>query len=112
MTVSNNMFVEAMKNFPKCVQPTAAPFHVGKGHDLVIISDGITSLTAADVGENQSFLDINAAKKNGMFGEEPIAVWHDKEWMTLVEMVVSGIELTNTDWDEVRYCSDTWSDAE
>ena len=57
-------------------------------------------------------MDTNAAKKNGMFGEEPIKVWHDKEWMTLVEMVVSGIELTNTDWVTVRYCQDTWSDAE
>ena len=47
-----------------------------------------------------------------MFGEEPIPVWRDKEWMTLIEMVVSGIELAHTDWEKVRYCSDTWSDAD
>ena len=112
MTVSNNMFVEAMKEFPKISQPTAEPCHVGLGKELTIISDGITSLTANDVGKNQTFLDINDARKNGMFGEEPIPVWRDKEWATLIEMVVSGIELAHTDWEKVRYCPDTWSDAD
>ena len=63
MTVSNNMFVEAMKDLPKIQQPTAEPYHVGLGNGLTIISDGITSLTANDVGKNQTFLDIDTAKK-------------------------------------------------
>ena len=70
------------------------------------------SLTAEDVGKSQSFLDINAAKQNGLFGEEPIKVWHDDQWRALLEMVVSGMQLVDTDWEALKYCPKTWSDAE
>ena len=111
MTRSNDMFVEAMKGFPKCNKPVAKPYHHSIGHDLTIVSDGITSLSDADVGKMQPFLDINKAKSMGMCGPDPVLVWHDAEWQALVDNLCAGLVFTKDSWDDIEYCKTTWSDA-
>ncbi len=74
MTTSNDMFEEAMKNFPKVKKTVQAPNHIGLGNYINITSDVITSLKADQVGTEMNFLDINKAHRDGYFGMEP-GIW-------------------------------------
>ena len=80
MTRSNDMFVEAMKGFPKCNKPIAKPYHHSIGHDLIIVTNALTSHAEDDVGKMQPFLDISKTKAMGMFGLALVLVWTGVEW--------------------------------
>ena len=75
LTSSNDMFVNAMKNFPEKNKVCAQPSHVGLGHEIEIVCDGFLSPAASDIGREMAFLDLNAALARGMFGRDPIPIW-------------------------------------
>ena len=57
------------------------------------------------------FLDIKSAKAMGMFGPDPVLVWHDAEWQALVDCLCAGLEFSEDSWSDIAYCKNTWSDA-
>ena len=111
MTTNNDMFEEAMKNYPKVKKTLQAPYHIGLGSYIDITCDGITSLRADQVGTEMSFLDINKAHRDGYFGKDP-RIWGDKDWSLLIDYLGGGTEYSPAEWGNIAYRPQVWSTIE
>mgnify|MGYP002811070842 CR=1 FL=1 len=107
MVDSNNKFVAAMEAFPKTKRTIVHPSHIGHGDALSIVCDGVTSLHQSELGAEMNFLDINAAFRNGMFGEHP-KIWMDDEWSLLLDYLCGGIAHSKADWESLEYAPQVW----
>jgi hypothetical protein len=108
MVDSNDKFVAAMEAFPKTKRTIVHPSHIGHGDALTIVCDGVTSLHQSELGAEMNFLDINAAFRNGMFGENP-TIWKDDEWSLLLDYLCGGIAHSKADWDSLEYAPQVWN---
>ena len=108
MTASNDMFVEAMKGFPKVTLKVAKPVHHQHGEYIKIAGNGVESLSEKDIGTNMSFLDMNTALQKGFFGKDPV-VWRDPEWKLLIDYVTQGLDISDGEWDNMAYMPQIWN---
>ena len=108
MTLSNEMFVEAMKGFPKVTLKIKKPVHHAQGDYIKIVGNGVESLQEKDIGQDLSFLDMNTALKNGFFGKKP-KIWGDPEWKLLIDYVTQGLDFSNEEWDKMAWTPQIWS---
>ena len=102
MTLSNDMFVEAMKGFPKVTLKVRRPVHHAMGEYIKIVGNGVESLQEKDAGQDLSFLDMNAALRNGFFGESP-KVWGDADWKLLIDYVTQGLGCSSEEWGNMTW---------
>ena len=56
-------------------------------------------------------MDINKAEAMGMFGPDPVLVWHDAEWQALVDSLCAGLVFSEDPWDDIEHCKNTCSDV-
>jgi hypothetical protein len=108
MTLSNNMFAEAMKAFPKQTLKVKKPNHHTLGDYIRIVGNGVESLHPSEVGKDLSFLDINKALQDGHFGDSP-RVWKDNEWSLLINYITQGMDYSNSEWDSLDWTPQIWS---
>ncbi len=108
MTVSNDMFVAAMAEFPQINKRIVHPYHVGMGACVEIKCDGITSLSHDKLGAEMNFLDMNQAYRNGMFGDNP-KIWGDMEWSLLLDYLSGGIAHSQDDWEALTWQPQVWN---
>ena len=108
MTASNEMFVEAMRGFPKVTLKVARPAHHAHGEYIKIAGNGVESLSEMDIGKDMSFLDMNTALKKGFFGKKPV-IWGDQEWKLLIDYVTQGLDISDDAWDKMAYMPQIWN---
>ena len=108
MTLSNEMFLEAMKGFPKVTLKVKKPMHHSMGDYIKIVGNGLESLQEKDIGQEMSFLDMNTALRNGFFGKNP-KIWGDPEWKLLIDCVTQGLDCSSEDWGKMTWTPQIWS---
>ncbi len=107
MTMSNDMFEMAMKDFPKVKTTIMHPHHAGLGTSIVITRDGVTSLRPDQVGTDMNFMGMDKAHKDGYFGDSP-RIWGDKEWSLLLDYLCGGITHSKEEWEIMEYRAQVW----
>ena len=108
MTMSNDMFEEAMKDFPQVKKTIQHPNHVGLGTLIEITCDGITSLRPDQVGAEMNFLDINKAHRDGYFGDKA-KIWGDKDWSLLLDYLSGGMAYSQQEWEGLTWQPQVWT---
>ncbi len=78
---------------------------------MEICGDGLISLCEMDIGATKTFLDMNAAMAQGCFGDDPIA-WGDKEWGELIDYLVHGLDVNESEWAAMEYRPRIWDDED
>jgi hypothetical protein len=102
MIRSNDMYEAMIEGFPKITKEIVRPCHVGWGTDLEIAGNGLINLCEADIGTTMTFLDMSAAMKQAFFGTNAPA-WGNGQWSELVDYLVHGIHLSESQWDSLEY---------
>ena len=55
-----------------------------------------------------SFLDMNTALRNGLFGKNP-KIWGDPDWKMLIDYVTQGLDCSSEEWDKMTWTPQIWS---
>ncbi len=64
-------------------------------------------MTAADIGTEKTYFDMRRAESEGFFGAYAV-VWGNEHWHTLLDKLVTGLNFTGKEWDDLAYHPTMW----